>query len=78
MSVMEERHTSVLFFDLPLSSCVTVSEVVQLLLGQIFYPSLGIVDDKYQTLPHVHCCSYWYLTFSYQRYQTLHSTHFAF
>lgn len=78
MSVMEERHASVLFFDLPLSSCVTVSEVVQLLLGGIFYPSLGIVDDKYQTLPHVHCCSYWYLTFSYQRYQTLHSTQFAF
>lgn len=46
LSIMVERLNLVLFFDLPLSSCVTVSEVIQLLRGQIFYPSLGIVDDN--------------------------------
>lgn len=54
ISVMKKRQNLVLFFAWPLSSCVILRKVIQLLQGQIFFLSvIGMVDEKCQSLSHI-------------------------
>lgn len=72
------RQNLVSFLALPLSSGDPESSH-SIASGQLFYASIGIVDDKCQNLTYISCCySYYYLLFSYWRYQALHCTHIAF